>query len=142
MKAPDYAAHAHGPDSPELVETLAELDRQMAAYLALIEKKAGPGRSLLVISSDHGMPGEPQPPRRRYYLDEIIAILSKKFDPTGAFIQYYDDSANYQLHLDTARLRSLGFSLKDVAVFLESDLFAAAFTEDEVRAAQTRLPRP
>jgi hypothetical protein len=44
------------------------------------------------------------------------------------------------LYLDEARLRSLGFSLKDVATFLEAEFFAAAFTEAEVRAAQTRLP--
>ena len=41
MKGPDYTAHVHGPDSAEQRETLAELDRQMAAYLALIDKKAG-----------------------------------------------------------------------------------------------------
>jgi hypothetical protein len=139
MKGPDYTAHAHGPESKEQRETLAELDRQMAAYLALIEKKAGPGRSLLVMTADHGMPTEP---RRRMYPDEIVAILNKKFDPEGRFIQHYSDPANNQLHLDTARLKTLGFTLKDVAVFLESDLFAAAFTEDEVRAAQARLPRP
>ena len=46
-------------------------------------------------------------------------------------------------HLDTARLQTLGFSLRDVAAFLEGlEVFAAAFTEDEVKAAQARLPGP
>ena len=139
MKGPDYTAHAHGPESKEQRETLAELDRQMAAYVALIERKAGPGRSLLVISADHGMPPEPSAPRRRMFFDEVVTLLNKKFDPQGRFIQYYSDPANNQLYLDTARLASLGFTLKDVAAFLEADLFAAAFTEDEVRAAQRTL---
>ena len=142
MKGPDYTAHAHGPESKEQRETLAELDRQMAAYVALIEKKAGPGRSLLVITADHGMPAEPSAPRRRIFFDEVVALLNKRFDPEGRLVQYYNDPANNQMYVDTARLKSLGFTLKDVAGFLESDLFAAAFTEDEVRAAQARLPRP
>jgi hypothetical protein len=136
MKAPDYTAHAHGPESKEQRETLAELDRQIAAYLALIDTKAGPGRSLLVISSDHGMPPEP---KKRLYPDEIVAALNNRFDPAGRFIQHYGDPANNQLHIDTARLKSLGFTLKDVATFLEGDLFAAAFTEEEVQAAQRLL---
>jgi predicted AlkP superfamily pyrophosphatase or phosphodiesterase len=139
MKGPDYASHAHGPRSKEMRETLAELDRQMAAYIAVIERKAGAGRSVTVITADHGMPDEPPPGGRRYYLDEIIAALNQQFDPKGGIIQYYNDAANNQIHMDTARLRSRGFSLADVARFLERDLFAAAFTEDEVRAAQERL---
>jgi hypothetical protein len=139
MKGPDYTAHAHGPGSQEQRETLAELDRQMAAYVALIEKKAGPGRSLLVITSDHGMPPEPAAPRRRMFFDEVAAALNKRFDPEGKFIQYYSDPANNQLYLDTTRLKALGFTLKDVATFLEADLFAAAFTEDEVRNTQAAL---
>ena len=43
MKGPDYTSHAHGPDSKEQAATLAELDKQIAAYLALMDKKAGPG---------------------------------------------------------------------------------------------------
>jgi hypothetical protein len=141
MKGPDYTSHAYGPDSKEQSETLAELDRQVAAYLQLIDKKAGRGRSVLVITADHGQPTEP-PPGGRVYLDEIKAQLNKRFDPDGKFIDYYDDAANNQLHLDTARLQSLGFSLKDVAAFLETiGVFEAAFTEDEVRAAQARLPK-
>jgi hypothetical protein len=141
MKGPDYTAHMHGPESKELQATLAELDSQMAAYLALIDKKAGAGRSVTVITADHGMPGEPKP-GRRFYPEEIVPQIHKKFDPEGRIVQYYGDAAGNQLHLDTARIQSLGFSLKDIATFLEGlDMFTAAFTEDEVRAAQLKLPR-
>jgi len=141
LKGPDYVGHMHGPDSEELRQTLAELDRQMAAYLALIEKKAGAGRSVTVVTADHGTPGGPGP-WRRHHTDDIIPLVNKRFDPEGRIIQYYGDAANNQLFIDTDRLRSLGFTLKDVAAMLEGiDFLAAAFTEDEVRAAQARLPR-
>jgi hypothetical protein len=141
MKGPDYTSHAYGPDSPEMPLTLAELDRQVTEYLALIDRKAGAGRSVFVITADHGQPPVP-PAGGLVYIDDMIKQLSAKFDPSGAFINYYNDAANNQLHLNTERLQSLGFSLRDVAAFLESlEAFDAAFTEDEVRAAQARLPR-
>ena len=140
MKGPDYTSHAHGPDSPEQAATLAELDRQITAYLALMDKKAGPGRHLTVITADHGQPVEP-PPGGRVYLDDVRAQLNKRFAAAVPFINYYDDAANNQLYLNTAKLQAAGFSLKDVAAFLESlDVFEAAFTEDEIRAALPRLP--
>lgn len=139
MKGPDYASHLHGPASAELRATLAELDRQMAAYLALIEKKAGPGRSLTVVTADHGTPGDPQP-WRRHHTDEIVALLNQRFDPEGRLVQYYSDAANSQLFVDTARLQSRGFTLGQAAALIEGlDFIAAAFTEDEVRAAQAAL---
>lgn len=142
MKGPDYTSHAYGPDSAEQRATLVELDKQIAAYVELIDKKAGAGRSVIVITADHGQPPEP-PPGGRVYLDEIIAQLNKRFDPDGKIVNYYNDAANNQLHLDTARLKSLGVSLKDVAAFLQTlPVFEAAFSEDEVRAAQARLARP
>ena len=74
-------------------------------------------------------------------MDDISALVDKRFSPSGGtVVQYYDDAANNEIHLDTAKLRTLGFSLKDVASFLESQGFlSAVFTEDEVRAAQSRL---
>jgi hypothetical protein len=141
LKGPDYVGHAYGPDSPEMKETLAELDRQMARIIATIERKAGANGSVVVISADHGMPGEPTGGRRRLFIDEIVRAIVERFDPTGkSVVQYFGDPANSQIHLDTMRLRTLGFSLRDVAAFLESPAyFAAAFTEEEVRAAQARL---
>ena len=38
MKGPDYTAHAHGPESAELQQTLVELDRQMARLLELLDE--------------------------------------------------------------------------------------------------------
>jgi hypothetical protein len=86
------------------------------------------------------MPGEPRA-GGRHYMDEISALIDKRFSPSGgSVVQYYNDAANNQIHLDTAKLASLGASLKDVATFLESQGFlAAVYTEEEVRAAQSRL---
>jgi hypothetical protein len=137
LKGPDYVGHAYGPASPEIKEALAELDRQLTRAVGIIERKAGPGRFVVAFAADHGMPGEP-PPGGRRYLDDIARRIDARFSPSGGtVVQYFNDAANNEIHLDTQKLRSLNVSLRDVAAFLESEgLFAAAYTEDEVRAAQ------
>ena len=142
MKGPDYTAHAYGPDSPEIKETLGELDRQMATTLDILNRKAGgPGRIVVAITADHGMPPEPAA-GRRHYIDDIVTLIHNRFDPAEKkVVQYYGDAGNGQLHIDTARLRALNLTLKDVVALLEAQNFlVAAFTEDEVQAAQSRLP--
>jgi hypothetical protein len=140
LKGSDYVGHAYGPASAEMKEELTELDRQIARALAIIARKAGAGRFVAVLTADHGMPGEPRP-GGRHYMDDISALIDKRFSPSGGtVVQYYNDAANNQIHLDTAKLATLGFSLKDVASFLESQgFFAAVYTEDDVRAAQRRI---
>jgi len=139
LKGPDYVGHAYGPASQEIKEELSELDRQLTRALGIIARKSG-GSFVSVFTADHGMPGEPRA-GGRHYMDDISALIDKRFSPSGGtVVQYYNDAANNQIHLDTARLASLGASLKDVAAFLESQgFFAAVYTEDEVRAAQSRL---
>lgn len=141
FKGPDYVSHAYGPDSPELKETLGELDKQIARALDVIEKKAGPNRSVVAITADHGMPGEPAGGRRRIQPREVEEALNARFARGGPpVVQFFGDPANAQIHLDSARLAQSGVSLKEVAAFLEKQFFLAAFTEDEVRAASARLP--
>jgi predicted AlkP superfamily pyrophosphatase or phosphodiesterase len=140
MKGPDYTGHAYGPYSPEIKETLSELDRQVTKLLELLDRKAGAGRSVVVVTADHGMPPEP-PPGGRYYLDDVRNAITSHFDPQEkTLIQSYDDASNNQIYVDPARLKALGLTLKDMAAFLEKQPpFTAVFTEDEVRAAQARL---
>lgn len=141
IKSIDYVSHAYGPASREVREALAELDRQITRAVQIIEKKAGPRGSVIAVTADHGMPGEPPPGRRRILTTEVLETLNQRFSPTPpSIVQFFTDAANAQIHLDTARLTQLGFSLREVAAFLESTLFEAVFTEDEVRAAQMRLP--
>ena len=142
MKGPDYTGHAYGPDSPEIQATLNELDRQMTRLLELLDRKAGPGQSVVVVTADHGMPPAPRD-GRRVYPDEIVAAIHARFDPEAkAIVKYYEDAANNEIFIDTARLASRGFSLKDVAAHLLAlPYFTAIFTEDEVRAAYAQLSR-
>jgi Type I phosphodiesterase / nucleotide pyrophosphatase len=138
LKGPDYVGHAYGPASAEMKEALSELDRQVTRAIEIVARKAGAGRSVVAIAADHGMPAEP-PAGGRHYVDDLASLIDRRFSPGGGtVVQYFNDAANNQIYLDTARLRSLGVSLKDIAAFLESlGFFAAAFTEDEVRSAQT-----
>jgi Type I phosphodiesterase / nucleotide pyrophosphatase len=140
LKGPDYVGHAYGPVSEEIKQELAELDRQITRALAIITRKAGEGRFVLTFSADHGMPGEPRA-GGRHYMDEISARINKRFGAmNGGVVQYFNDAANNEIYLDAKKLVSSGFTLKDVASFLESmGFFAAVYTEAEVRAAQGRL---
>jgi len=140
MKGPDYTAHAYGPDSAEIRATLAELDRQMARVIAVLDRKAGAGQTVIAITADHGMAAEPSNGHQRLYWDDVVKAIHQKFDPVEKnIVRYYEDPANQQIYLDSARLRTLGFSLKDVAAFLETlPYIQAAFTEDEVRAISPR----
>jgi hypothetical protein len=140
LKSPDYVGHAYGPASTEIKEELAELDRQLTRALAIIDRRSG-GRFVTAFTADHGMPGEPRP-GGRHYMDDISALIDKRFSPAGGtVVQYFGDAANNEIYVDTTRLASLGFSLKDVASFLESQgYFAAVYTEDEVRGGLSRLP--
>jgi len=140
LKGPDYVGHAYGPASTEMREELAELDRQVARTLEILERKAGTGQFVVAFTADHGMPGEPRP-GGRHYTDEIAKRIDARFAPGGGtVVQYFNDPANYQIHLDTTKLQSLHVTLRDVAAFIEAEqLFAAVYTEDEVRQAQSRL---
>jgi predicted AlkP superfamily pyrophosphatase or phosphodiesterase len=139
-KGPDYVGHAYGPDAPEMKEEMAELDRQTARLLEIIDRKAGPNGRLLAITADHGMPGEPMP-GRRHYVEDITQRIHARFDPAEKkLVTYYGDAANNQIFIDTVRLAALGFSLQDVATMLEAEPYIrAAFAEDEVRRAQEGL---
>lgn len=141
IKTPDYVSHQHGPASREMREAMSELDRQMARAMVIISRKAGAEGSVVAVTADHGMPGEPRGRSGRIMMADVAKALNDRFSPEGgSIVQYFGDPGNGQIHLDTARITALGHTLKDVASFLESRFFAAVFTEDEVRTAQARLP--
>jgi hypothetical protein len=136
LKASDFVGHQYGPDSPEMRATLAEQDRQLARILDALGKKAGANQLVVVITADHGMPPEPQAPRKRYFNKDIVELVHKKFDPGRSALVTHFDARNNQLFVDKIRLRKLGLKLFQIKEYLEAQPFIyAAYTEDEIKNA-------
>ena len=141
IKGTDYVAHAHGPDSPEMIDALGELDRQMAKLVDLLNRKSG-GHQLIVMTADHGMPSTPSA-TGRHNVDDITELIHQRFDPQEKkLVQYFGDPANAQIYLDRRRADELHVTMKEVATFLEEKgVVAAAFAEYEVMQAASKLKR-
>jgi Type I phosphodiesterase / nucleotide pyrophosphatase len=134
-KCADFVGHKYGPDSEELRVTLGEMDRQLARILSVLEAKVGKNY-LLAVTADHGMAAEPSSPDRRHFAPAIIDLLHEKFDPQAKQLVTSFEPENLQIFIDEERLHSLGFTLRDLAHYLESQPFIfAAFTNDDVRGA-------
>lgn len=139
LKTADFIGHQYGPDSPEIVETVAAIDIALGRLVEAVEKKAGPGRSVVVVTADHGMPGIAGDPSRRHLASEIMSGLNARLDHEGKSVIRHYEASNAQMFVDRGRLRELGLTLADVSRHLESLPFVfAAYTEDEVRRATRR----
>lgn len=55
FSAADFVGHAFGPDSHELQDTLARLDRTMGRLLETLDREVGRDRYVLALSADHGV---------------------------------------------------------------------------------------
>jgi Type I phosphodiesterase / nucleotide pyrophosphatase len=138
LKPVDYVGHAYGPDSPELGETVAEIDRQVGRILEAVAAKTGPEGYLVAITADYGMPPEPPAGRARRYNNDVIKLIHDRFDPEGKLVTHYG-AENGQLYVDEARARTLGVSMAQIRdLILTQPFILYAYTEDEV--ARVRLP--
>jgi predicted AlkP superfamily pyrophosphatase or phosphodiesterase len=137
FKTADFVGHQYGPDSPQLRETLAELDRQIGRLVDTLERVAA-GRYLIALSGDHGMPAEPSSAGLRVFTEDITQLIHSRFDPEQKLVLHYEPE-NCQLAINTERLAALGHTLEDVVRLLEQQPFIfAAFTHTEVSAAIVR----
>jgi predicted AlkP superfamily pyrophosphatase or phosphodiesterase len=60
LSATDYVGHAFGPDSLEAEDNLLRLDASLEAFLDRIDRSVGLDRTLVALSSDHGIPSAPE----------------------------------------------------------------------------------
>ncbi len=56
----DLVGHDFGPDSHEVQDTLARLDRTMGTLLTALDDKVGRGKYVLALSADHGVATVPE----------------------------------------------------------------------------------
>lgn len=143
LKTLDYVGHRYGPESPEIESALAAVDREVGRIVDALDGAAGPDGWVLAVTSDHGMPGEPPPGRRRHYVEEIASDLDRQFDPSGPGVVRYLGTASLQIYLDLERLSELGVTVEAVARYLERQPWVtAAFPAAEVLEATRLLAAP
>jgi arylsulfatase A-like enzyme len=80
FSAVDGVGHHYGPDSPELVDTLLRLDRQLGRLLETVDREVGLSRTIVALSADHGIPPVPGSrvarglPAARLYGEEVACF--------------------------------------------------------------------
>jgi predicted AlkP superfamily pyrophosphatase or phosphodiesterase len=134
IKTIDFVSHQYGPDAAETKAALLAVDEGLGRLVAALEAEAGRERTVVIVTSDHGMPAA-RDAGRRHFAADVVAGLHARFDPEGRLVRSYEPS-NAQIYVDDARRRELGLTLADLSRHLESLPFVfAAYTEDEVRRA-------
>ncbi|PYT09803.1 MAG: hypothetical protein DMF49_01095 [Acidobacteria bacterium] len=75
LSATDLIGHRYGPDSQEMLDQIRRLDRRVGLFLRRLEEKVGAGRSVVVLTSDHGIvscpESDPRKLARRIFLKDF-----------------------------------------------------------------------
>ncbi len=80
----DYVGHAFGPNSIEVEDTYLRLDRDLAAFFKMLDKKVGKDNYLVFLSADHGGA-------------HSVGYLQENKMPTGFFGEGLKKSINEEL---------------------------------------------
>jgi predicted AlkP superfamily pyrophosphatase or phosphodiesterase len=72
FSSPDLVGHAYGPDSQEIVDLYARLDRTIAALLKFIDRRVGMSNTLIAVTGDHGVAPIPRLMETRGYAGEVV----------------------------------------------------------------------
>ncbi|MGZ8635830.1 MAG: alkaline phosphatase family protein [Actinomycetota bacterium] len=116
FKAPDYSGHIYNMDDERQAEVLGAVDEEIGRLADLLVERFGPGRSVLIVTADHGQ------------CPEIDANGGVRIDPIqldedlrrefGASVfGLVEKVAPSEVYLSSRALADAGFTLEDVAAF-------------------------
>ena len=114
----DYVGHRFGIDGPQLAQQYAALDGVLERLLAKAEARAGKGRVIVALTSDHGVVPAPEDPSgvamkvRRYDVNAYAATLEAQLQkiaptPQGRRWIVANEAPNLYLDRELARERKV-----------------------------------
>lgn len=148
LSCTDYIGHAFGPNSLEAEDNLLQLDQNLAGFFAEIDAQVGLEKTLIVLSSDHGMDEIPEFTQHlgcdagrhdpEAFIAEANAALKSRFGVTGDLVLTFK---NPSLYLDEAKVHTLGLVLPMVEAALAEAMvampgFAHAVTRSDLMAGR------
>lgn len=160
----DYIGHDFGPDSLEVEDNLLRLDRTLQDLLRFIDERVGLDKTLVVLSSDHGVAPSPermqelgvsaawhQPKEFMRQANETLRTrFHTKADLVLAFLKpglYLDETAIAEMGLELATVeRELARGIAKLPgffnAFSRSDLVAAALPVSPLVTLARRSTHP
>jgi predicted AlkP superfamily pyrophosphatase or phosphodiesterase len=150
LSSTDYIGHRFGPDSLETEDQMLRVDRVIAQLMKAADDAAGPGRTLFVLSADHGV-AEPVDEQKAEGHDSGRIVLSSLLagEPVRALEKRFGGPLVTQtwppyVYLDDGALRRRGVDPVQVQRALAAEIakapgVAAVFTRDQIE--HDRLPR-
>jgi Type I phosphodiesterase / nucleotide pyrophosphatase len=150
LSATDRIGHLYGPDSHEIMDQVIRLDRLLARLFAFLDQAVGPGRTLVVLTADHGVAplperltdDRPAGPHRLDHgvLDSAVSLaLSDRYGrPTGTAWVSYDEAPLMYLNRQALGARNVG--LEDAERLAQAALLAVPGVNNAVTGVElTRL---
>lgn len=148
FSATDYIGHAFGPNSLEAEDNLLQMDRTLADLFAFIDQTIGLDKTLIVLSSDHGIDATPEYKKTlgfeagRHYPDKFIEqvneALKERFNTDKNLVATF---WNPSLYLDLDEVEALGLDVEKVEQALAEEILevpgiAMAMTRTDLLAGE------
>lgn len=145
----DAIAHSYGTRGTENYDVYMELDRDLAKFLAYLDKTLGKGQYLLFLTADHGaahnstMLNDHRIPAGGWSISDARKRLNKHLQEKFGLENMVPYHASYKLFFDRPGIQKAGLKLQDVVDeaidFLkeEKDLL---YVVDLAHAAEATIP--
>ncbi len=151
----DRLCHSFGPRSLQVHDFMVRLDRMLSAFLARVETAVGPGRTLTVLTADHGFLPVPERLRndgvaaRRLPQTRVAAAcdsaLDATFGPADWVVPEHATGKLADLYLDPAALAHRSVTRSDAEAVARGaagslEGVAGAWTRTELLDGGSRIP--
>lgn len=80
LSANDYCGHLFGPESPEVLDITVRTDRQIGAFLDVLDETVGLDQCIIALTADHGVTTAPQQARAMGLGGDLIDLEALRAD--------------------------------------------------------------
>ena len=151
ISSTDYIGHSFGPNSVEIEDTYLRLDKDIADFLAYLDKTIGAGNYLFFLTADHGVAhipaflNEHKLPGGTFSENTIARDINTAVDSAFGIPKVVNTVMNYQVYLNDAAISAAGKDKEAIEKLVIRKLkqrpyIITAFALEEI--AETALPQP
>jgi hypothetical protein len=147
----DYVGHKFGPNSIEVEDTYFRLDKDLASFLAYLDKKIGKGNYLLFLTADHGAANavnfnkKYQIPANILATSSVLKTMNEELSKQFGVENLVRSATNYHINFDNDKIESSHVnydSLKAAVVNFLNKQPGIQFAVDIDHIGDASIPQP